>query len=200
VADLAEHLANQYELPEDEEERDRFVIDNDSKANWALRRLAGVQAEAARVREQAREQHALIDEWEERELDAIGRDERRFEGMLGDYWRRQLEPEVDRLMATGLTFDEAWSKIKTKSIKLAAGTLSAAKGRDSIVIEDDEDFVTWARENALYDVLNVTYRPAKDALAKYNRRDGSLVTPDGEKVPGVQVVSPGVQYKAKPSS
>lgn len=197
MTDLAEHLANQF--PDlDDEERSRFVINDDGKANWAFRKLARVQASIADVRRQAADQRALIDEWERGELDRLEAEERSFEGALGDYWRRELEPEVDELMAKGMSFDDAWAKVKKKSRKLPTGTLSASKGRETIQVEDDEAFVAWARENALYDVLSVTYRPSKDALAQYNRKDGAIVTADGEKVPGVHVATGGVTYKAKP--
>lgn len=199
MTDLAEHLANQHEVPEDDEGRAGFSIDDDGLATWAFRKLAGIQAEAAGVREQAEDQRALIAEWEKAELERLARDERFFEGALADYWRRCLEPEVERIMATGLSFDEAWAKVKTKSRKLLTGTLSASKGRESIVIEDDDAYVAWAQENGLYTLLNVTYKPSKDALAEYNRQDGQFVTPEGEKVPGVFIQQPGVTYKAKPS-
>lgn len=200
MTDLAEHLAKQYQEPEalGDEETSAPFIEDDGKANWAFRVLAGVQAEMVSVRQQAEDQRALIAEWEKGELDRLAERERFFEGALADYWRRQLEPEVEALMAKGLSFDEAWAKVKAKSRKLPAGTLSATKGRESIQIEDDEGFVAWARENALYGLLNTRYTPSKDALAEYGREDGHIVTPDGEKIPGVQVVTQGVTYKAKP--
>lgn len=198
--DLAERLAKQYDEPEevpDEVVRAAFIED-DGKATWAFRVLASIQAEMDAVRRQASDQRELIDSWEKAEVERLAERERFFEGALGDYWRRQLEPEVEELMARGMSFDAAWAKVKAKSKKLPTGTLSATKGRESIVIEDDECFVAWAKENVLYDLLNTKYTPSKEALAQYNREDSHFVTPDGDKVPGVQVVAPGVTYKAKP--
>lgn len=198
--DLAAHLADQYDLPEDDEARARFVWDSDSKANWGLRELGKLRARQADIARLAAEQRALIDEWAERQAAVLDHDVRHFEGALGDYWRRQLDAELEPLIAQGLTFDEAWDKLKRKSRELPGGILRAAKGRRSVVLEDPTSFVNWARENGHLNLLTDPQpEPSKLAIAAAPCVDGHIVL-DGEKAPGVRIDVAGVTYQAVPST
>ena len=198
-ADLAEHLEGQYALPEDEAERERFRFDCDSKADWGLRMLAKNQAQQAEVLALAQEEHDLINQWVGARLDALREAERFFQGGVTDYWRRQLEPEVEERLARGMNFDDAWEDVRVKSRKLPHGSIAARRGTTKVVLEDVTSFVAWARANGRLDLLTTPEpAPAKAAIAKLPVVDGSVVV-DGEKLPGVRIEDPGVRYSAVPS-
>lgn len=200
AADLADHLADQYDLPEDDEGRARFVWDSESKANWGLRELGKLRARQGEIQRLAAEQRALIDEWAERQTGALDHDVRHFEGALADYWRRELDAQLEPLIAQGLTFDEAWAKLKRKSRELPGGILRATKGRASVVLEDPTSFVNWARDNGHLQLLSYPEpQPSKAAIAGAPQVDGHVVL-DGEKAPGVRIDTPGVTYQAVPST
>jgi hypothetical protein len=47
--------------PSDTTEPERFTIDTEEEANWLLSKLAGIQAEKARITEQAKKRTAELD-------------------------------------------------------------------------------------------------------------------------------------------
>lgn len=199
IEDLAGHLESQYEAPEAPEERERFRFDSDSKADWGLRMLAKNRAEQAQVLALAQEQHDRINEWVGKRLAALRVDEGFFEGGVADYWRRELEPEIVERMDQGLTFDEAWAKVRGKSRKLPHGTLKGTRGTTKVVLEDIDAFVAWAQTNERLDLLTTPAPvPSKSAISDLDVIDGAVVI-DGEVLPGVRVDDPGVRWSAVPS-
>lgn len=221
---LADFLDDGYVEPGDDEGRAAFRIEDDGAAGWALRQLGRLDAEEARIHDTAAAQRqaaldfiAELDSWEAAEIETLAPSRRFFTGALGDFWRRQLEPEVEELLARGLPFDEAWAKVKAKSRKLPAGTLSAKKPAASVVVTQEEDAVAWAVEHKRWDLLNmapaspaaaaavlhdlgrdelVRFTPAKTALLAL--AEDRHVVVNGEKVPGVVIERPGVEYSATP--
>ena len=74
---------------------------------------------------------------------------------------------------------------KRKTIHLPSGTLRARAGRDRIDIEDEDAFVEFARLSATQ-LLRVRYDADKKAIAALSvKDDGTIVTDDGEVLPGV---------------
>lgn len=201
--DLAEHLEAQYALPEvdEDEERQGFRFDSDSKADWGLRMLARNRAEQEQVLALAQEQRDRLDEWVEERLKALQADERFFEGGVADYWRRELEPEVVSRMDQGMTLDAAWAAVRTKSRKLPHGTLKGIRGSTKVVLDDVDAFVAWARANDRTDLLTAPApQPSKTAIAADIDIIAGRAVIDGEVLPGVRIEDPGVRYSAVPTS
>lgn len=197
--DLAEHLEGQYALPAEEEERAGFRFDSDSKADWGLRMLAKNRTERQRVLDLAREQHDVIDRWTDERLDALRVDERFFQDGVADYWRRELEPEIVERMDQGLSFDEAWAKVRSKSRKLPHGTLKGTRHATKVVLDDIDAFVAWAKANERSDLLSMPAPvPSKSAIAELDVINGAVML-EGEVLPGVHVEDPGVRWAAVPS-
>lgn len=181
MADLAEYLSDQYELPEEPEQRQKFVIDDDDRANWALRKLAIHKQERERINAQAEAEINRVANWATEAMKPIDDSVAFLEGMLESYFRNLRKDGYDKA-----------------SYKLPAGTLKRSAGRASIEIENEEALLEWVKENHPEWVhTKISEAVPKSVLAK-EMRDGKIVTEDGEVVPGVAVVEPRETYKAIP--
>lgn len=152
----------------------RFVIDDEDKAEWGLRKLERIQAEFDEVKRQRDEQLDRIQSWFEECARTILRQQDFFEGLLTEFHRNELRRNPDR-----------------KTIKLPSGKLSSRRGQPRWNV-DEETFVTWAEEDPeraelFIRVTRVVNRVGvKSSL--HLRDDGQVVDPgSGELVPGVLV-------------
>lgn len=152
-------------LPEDEEEREKFVVDDDDKAAWAMRKAyqttQAIEAAKARAQEEydrLDRERAAVDAWVEQET----ADDRRFysylESLLHEYARRQ-RLDHDR-----------------KSLKFPYGKVSTTKKGDVLDIDDEQALVDYLLAEDRMDHLNI-----KPALSKVK----ATVFKDGESLPGV---------------
>lgn len=239
MADLAEHLADAYELPvewqqwldsDDPDEtpvevvhsdgtRDTLLlvptppdtpwrIENDHVATWALRKLAGAEAEQGRVKELAAVEIQRIEEWEEQAMRRPTRDAEFFRGHLVAYWRRQVEEMMGPYLERGMTPEEAWEQIKKKSLSLPSGRLTARRAPAGVEVVDQDGFIRWAEQNGYTDLIRSSPKPALDALKKLPVVDGEICVPMGETdetgepqlliVPGVKVKPTDFHFDAKP--
>lgn len=177
--DLTSHLlATGPDLSSDDE-RERWVCDDDDKAGWALRKLAAAEAERERIKRLAQAEIARIEAWATDADRQVARDVDFFTSQLIGY-RRRLEASDPKL---------------PKTYKLPAGSIARRAGRTSVKVVDERAFVEWAYE-AKPDAL--TMRPKVSALADYPDTSGYIVDPDtGEQVPGVERVRGDDHYEVK---
>lgn len=167
---------------DDEEASARFEITDDALAEWALRKLAAAVSEASRLRRIAQAEIDRIQLWAEDAERIVGRDASFFTSKLIDY-RRTLEARDPKLPGT---------------YKLPAGSLKRAAGRESTKVLDEQSFVTWAIDNAP-DAL-APPKPLVSTMKTWPRTEaGEIVSPDGDKVPGVQVVKGDPSYTVVPA-
>lgn len=161
----------------------RFIVDDEAKAEWALRKLARAEAEMARDRALATEEIAKISSWLEERSAVILRRIEFFSSLLVEFHTNEIAADPNR-----------------KTISLPSGTLRARKAADRWVIEAPEVFITWAKDN-LPEAVRVKESPAlaeiKSQLAvskvACTTEDGqpgfyASVPDTGEIVPGVTVV------------
>lgn len=167
---------------DDEEASARFEITDDALAEWALRKLAAAVSEASRLRRIAQAEIDRIQLWAEDAERIVGRDASFFTSKLIDY-RRTLEARDPKLPGT---------------YKLPAGSLKRTAGRESTKVLDKPALVTWALGNAP-EVLKDP-EPLVSAMSDWQRTEaGEIVSPDGDKVPGVQVVKGDPSYTVVPA-
>lgn len=168
MTDLADHLLTLGPDLSDDDERERWEIDGDNLATWALRKIARAEAEIARIRAEHQAQVAEMDAWAEAAERGPERDIAFFTAKLIDY-RRRLEAADPKL---------------AKTYKVAGGTIARRAGRTSTVVVDEAAFLAWARENALE---AVTVKPRVSAMGAWPDSGGEVFDPaTGDAVPGVQ--------------
>ena len=168
MTSLADHLADQFDEPA-EEEREGFHITTSLMADWGLRKLRTVLAKVEEDCETAEAEHRLIDEWLKRETAKHEDTIRSFRGLLSDWHRRALAADP-----------------RAKTIELPAGRLVARKQPDRIEIADVDEFL--ALNPGAPTIVRTTVSPDKRAIL-------ADVKETGEILPGVQFIPGEVAYK-----
>lgn len=154
-------------------EAQRFVIDDEQKATWALRKLVRVRAELQEKTNDAQAEIARINEWMDREAERLERQESFFLSLLEEFHRTRLAQDP-----------------KAKTISLPAGSLKARKAPDNVDF-DAEAFVEWAqvtRPEFIRMKLEVDRAKVKEAVLK-----------DGEILPGVEKVEGDLRFSVETS-
>ena len=152
------------------------VID-DSTAAWALARIAEKVTEIDRLRRNAQ---AYIDQIQ---ADAL-RDEKPLTDAVA-YLEGELRRYYESLPGQPSTY------------KLPTGKIERRAGRPSTKVTDAAAFLAWAVERC---PAAVKRTPLVSVLKDFARTDdGALVTPDGEPVPGVEVVVGEPTVSIKPT-
>ncbi len=177
--DIIDFLADD-DTPQGEEARQRFVIDTEEKAEWALLKLRKIRAEQERRYAIAQAEQERITQWLNLQLTRWQADESFFLGALEGYHRRVLEQDP-----------------KAKSISLPAGKLKSIQGQPRVEVSDMGAFVDWARAYERFDLMRVSYEPVKAAIKSLPVNEGVPVTEDGEIVPGVEVIEGQRSFKVE---
>lgn len=174
--DIEQEITNHQVMMSGGEVADRFIVDNEDKANWCLRKLARIEAARNAAREQARIEQERIAAWLEAELRRHERSAAWLETNLEQYHRNQLTADPKR-----------------KTIELPAGTLKARKAPDSVeILVDEETFLDWALDERP-DFVRVSRVIDRKAL-----REAAIK--DGESIPNVYVQQGQVRYSVEVSS
>jgi len=168
---LAERLDDALDLdvPFDEAMPGHWQITDPGSADWALRKLGKVDAEAHQVSELAEQQIAAIEAWRGAEHGRLGTQREHWEALLGHYHRLRLEEDE-----------------KAKTIRLPHGTLTARKLPDGIVIEDEDALLKWAKTEAP-DYVRVREDLNHSAIK-------AAVLKSGEILPGVSATVGDVRF------
>lgn len=163
---------------------ERFVIDDDSKADWAVRKIAEAERRMAAVHERHDREQARIADWL---TSATAADRQTVEHMTALLERYAIA----RREADG-----------TKSIKTPHGTIQTRVSSPTCKVVGDK-FVDWALGHGLNDLIRVKHEVDKRSLNERTGRwsvtpDGYYVTEDGEVVPDVEWVGEQVSVTVKP--
>ena len=188
--------------PDDSEERAEaearppWQIEDEGAADWAARKVQ----QARRAIAEKKVQRDLIveqaDAWLAAETEQLDRRARFFEGCLIDWLRRELEADPKG----------------KKSRDLPCGVKVARRsGQATVDVFDEAAFIAWAKDTHHHMLLRVKESVDKKAVkdAAYDvlmvdddqgidwSRDesGALVTPDGEKVPGLAATTTPDSYR-----
>lgn len=166
-------------LPGDSDETEQrtgpFRIDSDALASWALRRLRGLRSQIDEIEQIAGAEIERVEAWRARSSRPLERNAAFFEAILSDYALR-CRAESGR-----------------KTISLPAGKISTRQPAARWIVDSDT-FIPWARQSAP-DLLRIKEEPnlaemkaAAGVLALIvSEETGTVVTPDGEILPGVEV-------------
>lgn len=179
--ELAEFLDR--EAGTSEEQRGQFIIDDDQKANWALRKIRQLQEKRVANIELAENEIERINMW----LDDINSELEQsidfFTGLLEQYHRRIFEQDP-----------------KAKTIKLPYGKLKM-RNQQPEYRRDDEKLLSWLKQTGKTDYIVVKESPAWAQLKKTLQVAGNaLVDPEtGEVAEGVEVVERGPKFSVEVS-
>lgn len=150
----------------EEAESDRFVIDDDGKADWAVRKI--------------REAEAEIIQWRSYYKDALEKIEKRQQSRI-EYLKAMLAAYFDTV---------PHHETKTQaSYQLPSGKLVLKVGGPKFTT-DDAVLAAWLKENNMTDLIKteIKEKPMWGELKKNVLVNGeNVVTEDGEIVPGVTV-------------
>jgi phage/plasmid-associated DNA primase len=168
-------------------ENDHFIIDNDQKANWALRKIRHLKQKKKENQEFAdaeiEEIQKEIDEvnqWLESENNSLDNDIEYMEGLLRVY-AEQLKADDPEL----------------KTHKLPFGQLQFRKQRDKWIYDNDK-LLEFAEKN-LKNTIKIKKKVDKRKLKKKIRVVGSkvVVADTGELIEGIEVIKRGEKFKVK---
>ena len=169
-------VAEVEELQEEgQEEQQRWRIENDLIADWAIEKIKRFRAELERKRQLAEEKKRQIDMWYKSEQKKIERDIKFFEQKLYEYYM-SLDPKQLRK-----------GKVQTK-YELMSGTLKLKKQNPNIEREK-ETLLAWLEENGLTEYIKIVKEPDWAKLReKVKITDDKAVYPEtGEIIPGIKV-------------
>jgi hypothetical protein len=193
MSTLQEHLEETYDVDVEEQlelqmlsdnhperrEIQRFIIDDEDKASWALRKLAKIKAEADAASVQLAVEQARLADWFAQVTGPLDRQRGFFLGLLREFHEQQLASDPSK-----------------KTIKLPAGILKSIAGQNKWTIDEDE-FLGWFDADldvqaAMPELVRTKREPAlKEIKSRFEPRDDRAVDPStGEVVPGV-TVAPG---------
>lgn len=156
----------------------RFTIENDEGATWAMRKLKAIRDKRAEIIRIAEAEIARVQEWAGAETEGLDHDDAFFEGLLTVYAAKQRNTE------------------NRKSISTPYGMVTSRAGSKTTEVDPDK-FLPWAlANNASLVKEEVKRTPIKAAITAAYKvlDDGVVVTPDGEAVPGVRVHTGDTKY------
>jgi len=169
-------------------DRPGWRVDDDNAAAWAFRKLATLEADVERLNAQADDERARIDAWVADATSGASRGVTALTGHLVDYYRRVVDADPDT----------------PKTYRVLGGRLSRrlTPGRLEVVAPDEVCELLEAV--GLGDLVVTSTRvSARDVAAAIKdgrlvvTDDGSIITADGEPLPGLVQHAGADKYAAK---
>jgi len=158
---------DEFEIQE-EPAREPFVVDDDSKADWAMRKLAVIRRKQAENQAIYDRELQRVQEWLQKVNTALERDAEWFEANLRPYALVQRSEG-------------------RKSVVLPHGTIKTVAGRPKIEIESQEELLAWA-EKSLPEAVRIKKDIDKTVLKDLITEEGQVISTQGEIVPAVKVI------------
>ena len=174
---LKEFLDNQVEV-----KQERFVVDDDSKANWALGKIGELKDELESSQKLAEKEIDKVERWLAKEEKRIGNEIDFFEDLLFKYALRLKNKDP---------------KFRTKS--LPNGAIKFRKQRDKWVY-DDEKLLNYLEKSEMHDLIRINKEPKKNKLReKFDISQGDkLINPEtGEIVDGITIEERGDKFSTE---
>lgn len=177
---------------------ERFRIEDDSAAEWAMRKLAAATARAQEIDAAAQQHHEEIDRWVDRRMRPARREVEFFEAILVDYGIRQVE------------------EAKRKTVDVPSGKIRSLDRRETpkIVVTNPADLAAWAGTTLSGDDASEVVPPQDpkvlvsklaDHVEVVLARDADdrivgarIIDENGVEVPGVAVEYGDLTTKAVP--
>jgi|SRR5690625_338928 len=167
---LNEHIENEIV-----EEKERFKIENDEQAEWALRKIIESENEEERVNQFAETQIRQIENWRAKQLEKTFNDKEYFNGLLSEYLHSKRQEDKD-----------------FKSITLPSGNVGFRKKPAKWIYKDEVVLKTLEGEN-LNDFIKVEKKLDKRAIKKaFEVVDGKVINAEtGQVIEGIEIQEQG---------
>ena len=150
----------------EEPAREPFVVDDDSKADWAMRKLASIRRKQLDNKAIFDREINRVAEWLEKVNTDLERDAEWFESNLKPY-----------------ALTERYNG--RKSLVLPHGTIKTMEGRPKIEIENELEFLAWA-ETSQPELIRIKKEIDKKFLNTLLTDSGDVISTQGEIVPLVR--------------
>lgn len=177
MTSLEEYLLESYEAPEDlaDTENQRFWIQDDNQADWALRKIARARQDLKEAEETAAMEIEKINRWLDGQRDESLRTERFFTALLQEYYEPRFMTNPDK-----------------KTYKLPSGKVQRRTQQPQFD-RDNEALLAWLKQREMTDYIEVKETPKWGELKQQVQvvgehvviKDGPL---KGEIIDGVEVV------------
>ena len=139
---------NLQEFLDNEHQEARFIIENESQANWALRKIKELQDNIEQNNRIAEEEIEKINKWREQQNETEQNSIEHLQNLLQEYALKKREEDP--------TF---------KSLSLPNGRIGFRKQQPKWNY-DDETLLTYLQQSELNDLIKTTYTPKKSELKK----------------------------------
>lgn len=168
----------------DQEQEDNFEVDDDHKANWALKKIRQLKKKKQKNEKFAEKEISEIKEWLDEENGKLDNHIEYIEGLLTEYAMKLKEQDED---------------FKTKN--LPAGKMQFRKQRPKWKY-DDEKLVNFLKDVGKNELIRVKESVDKRELKKQVEVAGKKVVDaeTGEILEGVEVKERGEKFKIKVNS
>lgn len=172
---------NEYLESQEQTEKESFVIDDDNRANWALRKIKQYKDEQAQNNALATAEIDKIESWNKEENQKAQDSIDFFQGLLAVYAMNKREADP-----------------KFKSQKLPNGSIKFRKQQPNFIY-DDRDLIDSLKKSDRSDLINVKESPDKKEIKKaFKVEDDKLVDPEtGEVIGGVTVEHRDDKFEVK---
>jgi len=180
MSDSIEAIDWDAEAPVASEDRERFRIQNDEQAVWAMRKMAAASQRLKEIQHIADAEIERIQAWAEQQSREPLRDTDYFEAILIEYGRAQ---RVEG----------------RKSVSTPYGTIKSRLAQPSFDVDKDA-FLEWAKANRP-DLVRVKEEPnVADMKVVLEVSGENAIDPhSGEVVPGVKVTGHDVRFSVEVS-
>lgn len=156
-------------------ENEGFVVDNDQKADWAIRKLAVVRKKQAENKALYDAEIVRITEWLSTVNTALERDALYFEAVLRPYALTQRSEG-------------------RKTVTLPHGTIKTTAGQPKVEFKDEAQFIEWAKVNDP-SLLKIKTDIDKIAIKALITDEGVVISTQGEIIPDVEVIQAETSVK-----
>lgn len=166
---LNEHIAEEIQA------NDRFIINDESKADWALKKIAEADNEIEKLERFAEAQMRQIETWLAKQTDKHLQTKEYMQSLLGEYVNMKREEDS-----------------KFKSITLPSGNVGLRANQKKWIYKDE--VVLKALEQAkLDDFIKTEKKLNKQQIKKaFEVSDDKVINPDtGEVIEGIEIVGQG---------
>ena len=169
-----------------EEQEERFVVDDDDKACWALQKVKELEDQVEEKENLAQRQIDQVNNWLDKEKSSLERKINNFNNMLFEY-AQQLREEDPGMKTHSLPFGKLQFRKRRPKWQYGDELLTEVKNRipDAVRVKEDVDkreLKKIVKDSGQYKILD----------------DGKVVdTETGEFLEGLKVVDRGESFKVK---
>ena len=164
-----------------EEAKQRFRVEDDGAAAWAMRKLRTIRSKQAENAQLYADELARLDLWLDEVNKPLDNDANYFESLLNDYAIRCRDNSEDG----------------RKSLNLPTGKVTTRSGTAKWEV-DSESFMAWAKTNQP-DLIRIKEEPNIQAIKEFTYwKDDVAITAEGEVIPGVRISYPDVSVTISP--